>query len=75
MKEKSPTNKKTKEEILSQLYVSAYDMQILNPMMSYARALNYIKEKREEMRRKGLYVPYGKTKVALTKLIKKDCGF
>lgn len=75
---KVPTDKKakkTKEEILEQLYISAYDMQMLNPTMSYAQALSYIKEKRIEMKEKKLYVPTGKTKVALTKLVKKDCGF
>ena len=66
---------KTKDDVLNQLYVSAYDMQILNPKMTYANALKYIKEKREEMKKKNLYVPEGQTKVALTKLIKKDCGF
>lgn len=66
---------KTKEEILDQLYLSAYDLQILFPKMAYITALNYIEEKRQEMKEKKLYVPPGKTKLALTKLIKKDCGF
>lgn len=72
---KSPANKKTKEEILSQLYLSANDLQVLIPTMSYSTALNYIKEKRQEMEAKNLFVPPGQTKIALTKLIKKDCGF
>lgn len=69
------TTKKTKDEILKQLYLSAYDLQVLIPTMSYNTALNYIKEKRQEMKEKKLYVPEGQTKLALTKLIKKDCGF
>lgn len=66
---------KTKEEVLNQLYVSAYDMKILIPTMSYSNALKYITKKREEMKEKKYFVPGGKTKVALTKLVRKDCGF
>lgn len=65
---------KTKEEILNQIYLSAYDLQILNPTMSYVKALSYIKKKRKEMEEQKLYVPDGRTKVALTKLIKKEWG-
>ena len=71
---KSSTTK-TKEEVLGQLYVSAYDMQVLNPTMTYQKALDYIKAKRTQMEEKKLYVPNGKTKVALTSFVRKDCGF
>lgn len=75
MKNEMKPTKKTKDEILDQLYLSAYDMQALNPTMTYQKALNYIEEKRAQMKEKNLFVPDGKTKVALTALIKKDCGF
>ena len=69
----SPT--KTKEEILEQLYLSAYDLQILIPTMTYATALEYIKKARDEMKEKNIFVPTGKTKIALTKIIRKQFGF
>ncbi len=67
--------KKAKEEILDQLYISAYDLQVLIPSMSYAKALEYIEKKREEMKEKNMYIPDCRTKLALTKMIRKDCGF
>lgn len=74
-KKKKNRREKTKEEVLDQLYVSAYDLLILNPTMSYSTALNYVKEKRKEMKNKNLFVPPGQTKVVLMKLVKKDWGF
>lgn len=70
---KCPT--KTKEEILEQLYLSAYDLKELMPTLSYMKALSYIKGAREEMREKNIFVPNGKTKIALTKIIRKKFGF
>ena len=69
----SPT--KTKEEILNQLYVSAYDLQKLIPEITYVRALEYIKLARNEIKEKNLLVPEGQTKLALTKIIRKKFGF
>lgn len=66
---------KTKEEILEQLYLSADDLLILIPEISYKTAINYIKDTRLKMKDKNLFLPPGKTKLALTKLIRKDCGF
>lgn len=66
---------KTQNEILNQLYLSAYDLKLLIPTMTYARALECIKEIRIEMEEKGYYVPEGKTKIALTKLVRKKFGF
>lgn len=66
---------KTKEEILDQLYLSADDLNVLIPEITYATALKYIKEIREEMEEKGYYLPHGKTKIALTKIIRKKFGF
>lgn len=65
---------KTVEEVLAQPYVNAYDLKIINPYMSYSEALSYIKKKRQEMQEKNYFVPKGKTKVALTKLVRKDMG-
>ncbi len=70
-----PDIKKTKEEVLNQLYVSAYDLQVIFPTMGYESALDYIKQIRKKMENKNLFVPQGKTKLALLSIIKKDCGF
>ncbi len=75
MKEEKKVPDKTKEEILNQLYISAYDLQKLIPEITYARALEYIKLAQDEMREKNLLVPDGQTKLALTKIIRKKFGF
>lgn len=66
--------KKNSEEILEQIYVSADDLQILMPGASYNQRLNLIKEIRNEMQEKNLYVPKGKILLASTKILKKKCG-
>lgn len=66
---------KTKEEILDQLYLSADDLKILIPEITYATALKYIKDVREEMKNKNIFLPNSKTKLALTKLVRKKFGF
>lgn len=66
---------KTKEEILNQLYITAEDLTILIPTMNYQKALGYIKQTQEEMKEKNLFIPETKTKLALTKLIRKKFGF
>lgn len=75
MKEEKKVPDKTKEEILNQLYVSAYDLRKLIPGMTYATAIKYIKLAQDEMREKNLLVPDGQTKLALTKIIRKKFGF
>lgn len=66
---------KTNEEILKQLYISAYDLQLLIPGISYATSLKYIKEIRKEMEKKNMFQPESKTLLALTKLVRKKFGF
>ena len=66
--------RKNSEEILEQIYVSADDLQILMPGASYNQRLNLIKEIRNEMQEKNLYVPSGKILLASTKILKKKCG-
>ena len=75
MEKENKVPDKTKEEILEQLYLSAYDLQILIPTMTYATALKYIKAARDEMKKKNLLVPEGQTKLELTKIIRKQFGF
>ena len=65
---------KTQEEILSQQYITARDIQVIIPNLGYIKALSYIEDLREEMKNKNYFVPDGKTKVALTKLFKKKFG-
>lgn len=64
----------TTKEILEQQYLTAKDLMIIIPKLSYARALKYIEDAREDMKNKNYFVPEGKTKVALTKIIKKKFG-
>lgn len=65
---------KTLEEILDQEYLSAKDMQVVIPNWGYNTARKYIARIREKMEELHYYVPSGKTKVALTRLIKEDLG-
>lgn len=65
---------KTKENILDQLYISASDLQILIQPMGRTTAIKCIKEIQEEMKEKGLFIPNTKTKLALTKLVRKRFG-
>lgn len=62
------------KEILNQSYLTAKDLMVIIPKLSYQRALKYIDDIRLEMKEKGYFVPEGKTKVALTKLVKKKFG-
>lgn len=62
-------------EILEQQYLTANDLMKIIPKLSYQRALKYIENAREEMKQKNYFVPEGRTKVALTKIIKKKFGF
>ena len=62
------------EEILKQQYLTANDLMKIIPGLTYNRALSYIKMIREEMKEKNYFVPDGKTKVALTKMLKKKFG-
>lgn len=75
MKEEKKVLDKTNEEILEQLYISAYDLQKLIPGITYATALGYIKSIQEEMEKKKFSIPCGQTKLALTKLVRKKFGF
>ena len=65
---------KTTKEILNQQYMSANDLILVIPTMSYISALEYIKRIRSMMKDKNYYVPQGKTLIALTWMIKKDLG-
>lgn len=65
---------KTAKEVLEQQYVSAYDIQVIIPTMSYANALDYIKRIRSKMEEAGYFIPKGRTLIALTYLVKKDLG-
>lgn len=68
------SSKQTSEELLNQKYLTARDLMIIIPKLSYQRALKYIDNVRVEMKEKSYFVPEGKTKVALTKIIKKNYG-
>lgn len=63
------------EKILSQHYLTAKDLMKIIPHLSYQRALHYIEIAREEMKKQNYFVPEGRTKVALTKIIREKFGF
>lgn len=65
---------KSKEEILKQLYVSPQDLKILIPSMGIQNCTNVIKELREEMEMKKMFVPKSKPLLAQTKLLIKKFG-
>ena len=66
---------KTKNELLEQAYLSAKDLKLIMPHIGINKCREYIEETREDMKNKGLYVPEGKTKIALTKMLRKKFGF
>lgn len=66
---------KTKEEILNQMYMSANDLKMIMPELGIKTCRKYIDETRIEMASKGYCVPEGKTKLALTKELKKRFGW
>ena len=63
------------KKIIEQDYLTAKDLMKIIPKLSYQRALKYIEDARDEMKNKGYFVPDGRTKVALTKIIRKKFGF
>lgn len=65
---------KTREEILQQDYITAKDMQVLIPNLTYDMALSYIRMLQDEMEQKKYFVPKTKEKIVLTKLFKKKFG-
>ena len=73
MKEKGQT--KTKEEILEQLYVTAEDLMVLIPGLKKYKAIVYITELIEEMKKQNMFVPTTKQRLVSTKLVKKKFGF
>jgi len=62
---------KTKEEILSQTYISPQDLKILFPNIGSNRCTQYIKDIIEEMKEKNMFVPTAKSYLAHIKLVKK----
>lgn len=64
---------KTREEILNQDYISAKELKVIIPYLGIESCRKIILETREEMESE-YYVPPGKTKVALTWLVKKKLG-
>lgn len=65
---------KTKEEILDQLYISPQDLKMLIPTLGKQNCINVIKEIREEMEMKKLFVPQSKPLLAQTKMVRKKFG-
>lgn len=65
---------KTKEEIFTQPYMSAKDLKILIPDLGINKCVKYIGDVQKEMEEKGYFIPQTKTKLALTKLVRKKFG-
>lgn len=66
--------KKTRDEVLSQDYMSPQDLKIIMPSVGEQKCRNLINEIRAEMEMKNLFVPQTTPKLALTSMIKKKCG-
>ena len=62
------------EGILKQKYITAKDLQKIIPGIGYVSALKMIEKYRKQAEEMNYYNPRGKTKVALTWLVKKDLG-
>lgn len=65
---------KTSGEILEQLYISPQDLKILVPTLGKNYCVKVVKEIREEMKAKKIFVPQSKPLLAQTNLIKKRFG-
>lgn len=64
---------KTVDEILKQKYMTAKDLTAITGMCN-KKALDYIKEIKEEMEEKGYFVPPTHNYKVLTKLVVKRLG-
>ena len=62
---------KTKEEILSQTYITAKDLKILIPDLGINKCVKYIRNIVDEMKEKNMFVPAGAADLAHIKLVKK----
>jgi len=56
------------------IYISANELKKLIPEMSIGECRIIINQVREDMKQKGYYVPNGKTKLALRKLVNEKLG-
>ena len=65
---------KTKEEILEQLYITAQDLKILIPELGINNCVKVIKQMREEMEKRNMFVPNSRPLLAQTKLVIKKMG-
>lgn len=74
MKDKEMKLTKKPDEILKQYYLTAEDLTIIMPSLKMGKARKYINEIQEEMQKLNYFVPKTKTKMALTKLVKKKFG-
>ena len=62
------------KEIKEKDYISAKDLRKIIPGLGIHAALNIIKETREDMEKKKLFVPQFKPYVALTKMVLERLG-
>lgn len=65
---------KTKEEILEQLYITPQDLKILIPELGINNCIKVIKQMREEMEKRNMFVPNSRPLLAQTKLVIKKMG-
>ena len=66
--------KKTKEQLLNQIYLTPQDLKELIPTYGIEKCRDLINDVRQEMEEKNFFVPTSKPKLALTKLVKKKIG-
>ena len=67
-------DKKSKEEILNQDYITATDLKLLIPTLGINQCRDFINMIIVEMQEKGYYVPNTIPKLVLTKLVRKKLG-
>ena len=63
------------ENIKKKDYLSANDLMLLIPNLTYDNAIKYINIARKKMEEQNLFIPVTRPKVALTKIIRKTFGF
>lgn len=61
---------KKEVDVFKQTYMSAEDLKVIIPTMGIKARSKFIQDIRKQMEEENYYIPAGRTKLALTKLIK-----
>lgn len=66
---------KQKDILKEKEYLTANELMLIIPNLTYLNAIKYINLARDKMQAKGYYVPITKPRVALTSVIREIFGF